>query len=333
MKKKGLKITGAIIIVISLIFLLGPREKAPKLSFELSDSLTNDLEILENFINQRELNTPNLKTDNHARILWANYDSISKTEYVFIYIHGFSASPIEGNGIYNELKNRYNANVYLPRLQAHGIETENNLLDFDIAETWESAKEAYLIGKKLGSKVILVGTSTGATLSLMLAAEYPDIEALVLYSPNIDLYDKKSELLTFPWGLQIIRLFMNSKYREFEITIEAQRQYWQYRYRLEALVKLKVMLKTYMRDELFSKITQPVFVGYYFKNEEEKDKTISIEAIENMFENLGTANDKKTKVAFANAGRHVLTWLPTANAIEDVRKETFDFLENKVGVK
>lgn len=328
--KKLTKITILPLIIFAL-FIVGPKEKNTTLSYTLNDTFPNNLIDLQDFITTKEASINGLKQDNEARIIWANPDSISKTDYAFVYLHGFSASPQEANGIYPDLSSNYNSNIYLPRLQAHGTETENNLLDFDIEKYWKSAQEAYLIGKKLGNKVILVGTSTGGTLALMLAAEYSDIEAIILYSPNIDLYDSKSFILSMPWGLQITRLFYGGKQRSWEATDE-QQKYWQCTYRLEALVRLKTMLNQFMTKETFEKIDIPVFIGYYYKNENEHDEVVSIDAMKTMYKQISTNETNKYMIAFPNANDHVLTWLPTAKALDEVKAETFNFLDSVVGI-
>jgi pimeloyl-ACP methyl ester carboxylesterase len=56
------------------------------------------------------------------------------------------------------------------------------------------------IGRQLGNKVIIMGTSTGGTNALQLAAAYPnDVEALILLSPNIAINDPNAWLLNNPW--------------------------------------------------------------------------------------------------------------------------------------
>ncbi|MFR6382415.1 MAG: alpha/beta hydrolase [Odoribacter splanchnicus] len=61
-----------------------------------------------------------------------------------------------------------------------------------------------MIAHKLGKKVIIMGTSTGCTLALMLAADFPVlVDALILYSPNIKIKNPMAPLLSGPWGLQI----------------------------------------------------------------------------------------------------------------------------------
>lgn len=332
--KKALKISGAIIFALVAIFFLGPRQKAPKLETELIDSLPKNILELEKFIKEKESKIKNLKPENDSKIYWAKDSLKVKTEYCFVYLHGFSASREEANGIYPELSEKYNANIYLPRLQAHGTQSDDNLLDFNIEKYWQSAQEALLVAQKLGDKVIVMGTSTGGTLALMLAAEY-DLEAILLYSPNIDLYDKTTSVLKMPWGLQIVRLVFGGKHRSFEAT-EAQQKYWQHRYRLEALVRLKVMLSAYMTQKTFEKITEPVFLAYYYKNEKEQDNVVSVKRMHEMFEQLGTPESKKQKNVFPEAGGHVLTWLPDAkHNIENIKDSTFTFLDKilKTGTK
>src|SRR5258708_7415518 len=79
----------------------------------------------------------------------------------------------------------------------------------------KSAKEALAIGRQLGNKVILMGTSTGGTFALQLAATYPDqVAALVLLSPNIAINDPNAWLLNNHWGLQIAHLVTGGNYIE-----------------------------------------------------------------------------------------------------------------------
>ena len=112
------------------------------------------------------------------------------------------------------LPRHLDATCILSRLADHGIDTTEALLQFTPDRAWESAKEALAMGKKIGDKVILLSTSTGGTLALMLAAEYPeDVFALINLSPNIAINDGAAFLLNDPWGLQIARMVMGGNYR------------------------------------------------------------------------------------------------------------------------
>ena len=110
--------------------------------------------------------------------------------------------------VHRNIAKQFHCNLYLARLAEHGIDTTDDLQNLTAEKYWESAKEAYIIGKKLGKKVILMSTSTGGTLSLQLAAAYPEIAGQILFSPNIQIYNPTAPLLNKPWGLQIGRMVM-----------------------------------------------------------------------------------------------------------------------------
>ena len=143
-----------------------------------------------------------IKPGNEAEIIWVDATH-QQTEYAVVYLHGFSASKMEGNPVHLNLAKALHANLYLARLADHGIDTIAPMKNFTADRLWETSKQAYAIGKKLGKKVILVGTSTGGTVALKLAASYPEINSLILISPNVAINDKNAWMLNDPWGLQI----------------------------------------------------------------------------------------------------------------------------------
>ena len=148
-----------------------------------------------------------VKPENEARIIW-NDSSRQKTPYSVVYLHGFSASQVEGDAIIAGLPRNLDATCTL-RLSDHGVDTTEALFLFTPDRAWESAKEALAIGKQLGDKVIVMSTSTGGTLALMLAAEFPDdVFALINLSPNIAINDGAAFILNDPWGLYIARMVM-----------------------------------------------------------------------------------------------------------------------------
>jgi pimeloyl-ACP methyl ester carboxylesterase len=155
---------------------------------------------LEQYVAAKEA-AHHLKPDNEARIVW--YDSVPrKTKYSVVYLHGFSASQEEGDPVHLDFARRYGCNLFLSRLDAHGIDTSDPLASLTADGLWRDAKEALAIGKALGEKVILLSTSTGGTLALKLAATYPnDIFAVINMSPNIAINNDLVFLSNHPWGL------------------------------------------------------------------------------------------------------------------------------------
>lgn len=328
--KKGAYIALSLVIVLSIVFLLGPKPEVPKLDpSPVSSSIA--IQRLDSTINTQESSFKNLKPGNEAKIFWAN-DSIYKTEYAVVYLHGLSASHEEGNPIHLEFAKRYGCNLYLARLYGHGLEQPNALEDLTPENYLQSAKDAIAIGKTIGKKVIVMCCSTGGTLAFYLAAHDPEIEAIIAYSPNIDIYDPNSQILTQPWGLQLTRLVFGGKNRSYEAPDEFKK-YWQTSYRLEGLQATRVLINETMTEGTFKKITQPVFIGCYYKDEEHQDMIVSVKAMRKMYSVLGTADTEKQFVAFPDVDAHVITNPLRSKNVESVMIETFEFAEEIIGLK
>ena len=330
MVRKVLRYALFIIGLPALAYFLGPQVTTPILDKTLP-VVSSDLVKLEREIARNEAAIPNIKPDNEARIVWA--DSIpGKTPFSIVYLHGWSASQEEGDPIHLNTAKRYGCNLYLPRLAGHGLKEEEAMLALTADQLLESAKEAIAIGKQLGDKVILMATSTGGTLALYLAGGDPDIAGLLLYSPNIAIFDSNAEFLDDPWGLQLAKLANGGDYHEFDEITEENSKYWTTKYRVEALTQLQALVEESMTEETFNSVQQPVFLGYYYKDETHQDNTVSVPAMLRMFNELATPEEKRMKVAFPDVGAHVMTSHITSKDLESVQEETNRFLEEVLGL-
>ena len=300
---KFLKWLALIILLLIIVYFLGPRPDPPVYSKEMP-TVPADPNSLEKYIHDQEA-SHKLKTDNEARIIWFNDSLKTKTEYSVVYLHGFSASQEEGDPIHYQFAQKFGCNLYLSRLAEHGVDTTEPLAALTADKLWNSAKEAYAIGQQIGKKVILIGTSTGGTLALKLAAEHPEIAALILLSPNIAINDGAAWVLNNHWGLQVAHM-VKGKYNIAEDTTAIYKQYWNNKYRMEGAVALEELLETSMKSSLFEKVTQPVLLLYYYKDETHQDPVVKVSAMKRMFRQLGTPENKKREIAVPNAGEHVL---------------------------
>ena len=315
---KFLKWLGIILLVLIVVYFLGPKPASPKYSNTLP-APPADLAALEQYIQNNE-STHKLKHDNEARIIWQNDSVKAKTEYAVVYLHGFSASQEEGDPIHKDFAKKMGCNLYLSRLDAHGVDTTEPLASFTAEGLWNSAKEAYAIGKQLGKKVILMSTSTGGTVALKLAAEYPEIAGLILLSPNIAINDPNAWLLNNPWGLQIAHM-VTGKHRTVDDTSAIYAQYWNNRYVTKSLVQLEELLESTMKQSTFEKVKQPVLLLYYYKDEDHQDDVVKVSAMKRMFSQLGTPENLKRQVALPNTGNHVLGSPIKSKDVASVQKE------------
>ncbi len=326
---KALKIGGGLLALAVLLFVLGPRPEAPALEVRLP-AVTAQLQALQDSIKRAEAAIPELKPGNEARIVWA--DSVPRrTSWCVLYLPGFTATYMEGEPIHREFAARYGCNLYVPRYRDHGLEVKDKLLHYHPDSVLETAAHALSVARQLGDSVLVMSTSTGGTLSLLLAAQAPEkVDAIMAFSPNIAIKAANAKLLTLPWGLQMARQMVGGAHRSFEAEAEFKK-YWYNRYRLEALVQLQNMLDHGMQPKTFEAIRQPFFLGYYYKNEQEQDQVVSVPAMLHMFEQISTPEKLKRKVAFPNAGNHAIASRITAQNLDEVRREIFDFAESVLG--
>lgn len=310
------------ILVITLVYFLGSHPKAPVFDTTLLSIAANT--NLDSLVAAGEAKHK-LKPNNQAKIIWAD-SAHQTTEYAIVYLHGFSASQMEGDPVHKNIAKQFHCNLYLSRLAEHGIDTTEDLVNLTAENYWESAKWAYAIGKKIGKKVILMSTSTGGTLSLQLAAAYPEIAALIMYSPNIAINNPAAPLLNNPWGLQIARKVKGGNYANIDFKNNDYPKYWNTHYRLEATVELENLVEATMNKELFKKVHQPTLTLYYFKDEQHQDNVVKVSAIREMMSEISTPNPLKKQVAIPNAGNHVLGSPIVSKDIITVEKETAAFM-------
>jgi len=329
MRKKWL---WAIPIILIGIYLLGPKPATPLYKTEMP-AVPADATQLELYIKNNEAQHK-IKPDNEARIIWANNSLKQKTEYAIVYLHGFSASQAEGDPIHKNIAKKFGCNLYLSRLAEHGIDTVDALINLTADKYWESAKQALAIGKQLGKKVVLMGTSTGGTSALQLAAAYPnDVAALILMSPNITLNDPSAWMLNNHWGLQMLHFIKKSDYFTDKDNRPFNKQYWNWQYRIEAVVALEEMLETTMNKETFEKVKQPVELLYFYKDEQHQDSRVKVSAMLDMYNELGVADSLKRKQAMPDAGSHIIGSYIQSHDVKGVQKEIEKFMVRVLKIK
>lgn len=296
---------GVLILLLVVVYFSGPKPVTPVYVNTLPE-VPGQLTELDTYINQREAKLP-VKTANEARIVWADSTHKEQTEYALVYLHGFTASQGEGDPVHRDFARKFGCNLYLARLAGHGLKGKDAMLEFTPEKLWASTLEAYAIGKKLGKKVIIMGTSTGGALALRLAANFPEIKGVILYSPNIAINDGSAWLTNKPWGLQLIRKVMGGMYSKKTADTDPKvLQYWYSQYRLEAVPQLQEFIETSNTKQTYEQVRQPVLMLYYYKDEQHQDKTVKVDAMLNMFEELGTPAALKIKSAIPEAGTHVI---------------------------
>ena len=305
---------------------MGPKIEKP-IIFKDLPKIKLSINEVKSWIHQKELKFINIKEGNESRIIF--YDSVpKKTNLSIVYLHGFSGSSQDGYPVHINTAKKLKSNIYLPRLYAHGLNSDEPLLEYTGEKYLDSAREALAIGKIIGEKVILMCTSTGCSAALALAANHPQVSALVMYAPNIRITHPLDFVATLPWGLYIVRLVEGGKYHYITNTWEDKEKFWTTKYRLEAPIEMQNLLETAMNEEVFRKVMVPTFSGFYYKNEVEQDNVVSVNAMRMMFKQLGTEDSLKLEIAFEDAGGHEIAYNIVNKNYLKVQKSTLKFLQN-----
>jgi len=201
-------------------------------------------EDLDAYLAQAESRYSDIRPQNQKQIVWAYPASKARTPLAIVYVHGFSAGPAEIRPLPDKVASAIGANLYFTRLAGHG-RSNDAMGDASVNDWINDFAEAMAIGKKLGEKVIVVATSTGASLASWAAAQPDfagDIDGLVLISPNYGPQATGSFLLTAPYAETFVKLIIGET-RGFEPRNEAQAANWTYQYPAKALIQMGLLVK------------------------------------------------------------------------------------------
>lgn len=295
--KKLLKIsTLALVVLLTALYFLGigwhflytPQVAALQVT-----------EPVENYVSNKESLIQNIKTGNQAEVL--RIEPNKKTPLAFVYLHGFSAGPKEISPLVENLSAQFKSNAYLARLKDHGI-ANSMMLSVTADDLFTDAEEAYQIGKKLGDRVVLVGTSTGATLALWLAQKHSDVAGLILISPNIGVYDKRGVLSSGPVGALIARAVVGPVY-SWKPKYPKQSDFWTTEYHPRGIsAMMNVVREIEMMN--FSSIQTPSITLWT-----PLDKVVNIQK---AVEKIKTLGSQKNEFIEFNTNEHVLAGAITA---------------------
>lgn len=231
-----------LLIIIGVIaFWAGPRPDANTLITFDETTLPDDIET---YIRKGEASYADIKPGNERQIIWAYPASRARTPLVLVYVHGFSASPGEIRPMPDLVAKRLGANLYYTRLKGHG-RNGDAMLEGSVQGWMNDLAQAVAIGRRLGERVVIMATSTGATLTT-LAATRPelmrDVVGLVQISPNYGVQAAGSSLLTMPWAEKLVPLIAGER-RSFETVGPLHAQFWTHEYPSLALLPMAALVE------------------------------------------------------------------------------------------
>lgn len=304
-------------ILIIILLAIGPRA-----NFQYTLKPVTIPQQVDQYISASENKYSDIRPGTEKKIFWANSDSPSTTPFSIVYLHGFSASRQEVAPLCDMLAKQISANLYYTRLTGHG-RSSDAMQEVTVDTLVNDAKEAFEIGKRIGNKVILVGSSTGGTLATWIStqANNDPIAAIILLSPNFGLKRKESELLLYPWGKTILQL-LEGDYYSFTPANTLQEKYWTTRYPTNALLSMMGFVDLARRNASY-KVNVPALVLY-----SEKDKIVDIESIKSQFQQFASPIKKLVAISGStDPQQHILAGdALSPSSTNEVLQTTLEFL-------
>jgi esterase/lipase len=223
---------------------------------------------LDTYLRLREDSVDNVKPAARKGIIWRDSVHKTKTPLALIYLHGFSATRAELSPAVERVGDSLGANVFFTRLAAHGLSDGEAFASVTPQQWIDDAREALAIGRRIGNRVVVVGTSTGALLAIQLAIEARDSlapAALVLISPNYEPADRRGRFVAGPFGPRLARL-IGGRYHGFTPANPAQAELWTTRYRSEGIAALMDLVLSAQETDV-SRIRIPELTLYTHKDD------------------------------------------------------------------
>lgn len=288
-----------LLLILGIVFAMGPRIPIDSTLHPLQ--LPAQVHRLDDYLKRSEARFTDIRPQTEKTIVWADPQHKKQTQLSIMYLHGFSATRQETDPLTTRLARRLGANVYYTRLRGHG-RTGEALANASINDWINDTFEALQISKKLGKKVLVLASSTGATLATWLATQVnsPEVIGHVYMSPNFAPKDKRARFLLLPWGAALARALVGT-HREWKPFNKENKMYWTCRYPVRALLPM-MGLVNWVDSFNLRDFKTPVFILY-----SPRDVVIDVQKIQRLFPQLNTRTKKL--LAFTQSrdpGQHIL---------------------------
>ncbi len=254
------------------------------LKYFVPELKTQAIKNPEAYIKNSEGKIKTIKQDCEKKIIWANKNK-DKTKFSLVYVPGFSATRKEIFPVMETLAKDLGFNLFLSRFPFHGENNPEAYKNLTAQDLFDTAVEAYEIGKELGDEVIMIGTSTGAVMIAQLSLWQKEIKAMVLISPAFKIMPWATEILASPLG-SLVNKLANDEYRTWEPKNPEVKKYWDTKYHRDAIPELMKAIY-YVDSHDFVQIKNPTLMIYT-----KEDKIISLKEVGKKFEEIGSPRKK-----------------------------------------
>ncbi|MEL6886925.1 MAG: alpha/beta fold hydrolase [Pseudomonadota bacterium] len=236
------KFLGRLLVILAAIavglWLFGPYEDAP---LTPSADMTPGADLDAHFA-AVEAAFDDITPGVEKRIVWADAPG-QRTDWVVVYVHGFSATSEEIRPVPDRVAQGLSANLIYTRLQGHG--RSGDALATGTVQGWvNDFAEAMAAARAAGDRIVVMATSTGGTLVTALAQDakiMDGTEGLILVSPNYALNNPMAPLLSWPASRYWLPVLAGQQ-RSFEPSNDGHGTYWTTEYPSTAVFPMVALI-------------------------------------------------------------------------------------------
>ena len=254
----------ACLVIGVLIYWFGPREHV---DLNTSFDARKFGEGVQVYFESTEAAFDDIVPGVEKRVIWQEGFKEQRSPLSVLYVHGFSASSEEIRPVPDRVAEALGANLIYTRLQGHG--RDSSAMAEATASGWmRDMAEGLAAARVMGDRVIVIATSTGATLAVA-AALNPELSegvaAMVMVSPNFGVNTAGAWIPTLPWARKWLPVLMGAE-RDVSGPDPEKNKYWTVVYPWEAVVPMSVLVsEVYSLD--FSKALVPTL--FWFSDDDQ----------------------------------------------------------------
>ncbi|WP_084667958.1 alpha/beta hydrolase [Nioella nitratireducens] len=258
-KRLGLGVIG-LIALLAAALAFGPRDEVAR------HGPASQVEDAEAVLAAHEAAFDDITPGAEGRIVWAGTPG-DRTPLVVLYLHGFSATAEELRPVPDRVAEALGANLVFARLRGHG--RDGAALAVARAGEWADDAAFYLqLARAVGDQVLILGTSTGATLAAYAMTEpdmAEDVIGVAMISPNFRVVDPAGVLMELGFARSYVPLLVGPE-RSFEPYNADQARYWTTRYGSPVLASLGALMRE-TRGRDYGDVTVPLLAMFCVRDQ------------------------------------------------------------------
>lgn len=253
------RILMALVVGGAVLWVFGPYEPVDlKTSFEPR----RFGEGVQVYFESIESNVADITPGTEKRMIWRPGFKEQRTPFSVLYVHGFSASSEEIRPVPDRVAEALGANLVFTRLRGHG-RSGAALAEASVNDWMMDLAEGLAAARQVGDRVVLIATSTGATLATAAALDVEmsrEVAAMILVSPNYEINNPLAPLLTLPAARYWLPPLAGQQ-RSFPAHNAEHLTYWTTSYPSVAVLPMAALLKK-VRAMQVGQITIPTLFWY-----------------------------------------------------------------------